>query len=374
MRMPAAVQTAVNAFNASTGGVKTIGLAPKAFLHGEITFAGKSEVLHSLKPVIQLEKDYGCDCYCVKGIDSNTELARGMRRIGGIFERRLAEFLPENDIRGMGDKGMRDRVWGDTRELTLKDLFTSIRTVRTIDWAFPGGTINSSGYQFIAESILKHALTDSRGLTIGDPSLRQVAAYIEKMKGKKGTDRAADHMIASAVLYSMVSSSVEEALRNSSLMSGAAELYGALRLPYESAIFYELALDMMPPWRSMDEDERKFKNELHSAAARQWLVTLSPGSRGDGYYLSRLFRAMRQAWEGADMEMLGDAHSLHASFLNRNSEYQDAAHAKFRQGLTEVESFERSNWDLGGDDVNRAAVERIVSIFDAGAALLAEAS
>ena len=378
MGMPAAVQTAVSAFNASTGGVKNIGLAPNTFQNGKITFADKGTVLHSLSPIIELNRDYGCDCYRAKDLDAGPVLNDEVKRIGGIFERRLAEFLPEKDTRSIGDKGMRERAWDDTREMTLKDLFASLRTARTINLFHPGGAINSSGYQFIAESILGQALTDGRGHRISDPSLRQVAAYIDRMKGKDGTDKAADCIIASAVLYSMVTSTVGEALRNSSLMSGAAELYAGLKRPHMSAMLYELALDMMPSWRSMDEEERWFKNELHSAAARQWLATRSPDRSAPYAYIYHVFRAMQHAWDGGDLEALSKSHEEHSSWCldQANPEWRSekrfcpAAHAKFRQGLTEIERLERNNWDLGGNDLNRAAEEKIVKIFEEGDWLL----
>ncbi len=378
MNMPAAVQTAVSAFNASRGGVKNIGLAPMAYQNHSITFASRGEGLPPLSPIIELNRGYGCDCYRAKDLDVDPVLHDEVKRIGGLFARKLGEFLPKMDSRNFGDNKMRDRVWSDTRELTMNDLFASMRTGRTVNWANWANDNIDSGYLYIAGSILSQAVTDSFGDTIDDPGLREIRDYIDRMKGKDGSDIAADRMIASAVLSSMVISSVEKALFNSAIMAGAAELYGALKRHSASALFYELALDMMPQVRGLDDKEKGFKIELHSAAAGQWLATRSPNKSGPYAYMYYVFRAMRHAWDGGDLEALSKSHEEHSSCCldQDNPEWRSekkfgpAAYAKFRQGLTEIDRLERSNWDLGGDDLNRAAEEKIVKIFEEGDWLL----
>ncbi|MFA4974099.1 MAG: hypothetical protein WC683_15930, partial [bacterium] len=117
---------------------------------------------------------------------------------------------------------------------------------------------------------------------------------------------------------------------------------------------------------------------LHSAAARQWLATRSPDRSAPYAYIYHVFRAMQHAWDGGDLEALSKSHEEHSSWCldQANPEWRSekrfcpAAHAKFRQGLTEIERLERNNWDLGGNDLNRAAEEKIVKIFEEGDWLL----
>jgi len=366
-----AIPEAITTFQAGLSamvGQPRFGIAPSAYEDGDIVFADADAELKPFEPVIKpgrmvdpevisskfssLEPEY------IEGIGLSAPdkgLIADYARMKSLLTRPLGEYLPEKDPRKLAIlANSQARAWEFVRERSASDLIDAIRLARAVNF------VSDPMYPDEMAPIGRHGPTYI-GELIWDKVSQRCAADCVRL----------EHQLVSAlILYEIAIPVLEPMLQQVKRLSPIMREYSE-RYHYEAAaMIAELAFSMIPEVEG-DGDKPTVRAAFAGVAASNWKWSLRYHGEQDTL-MWRLFRGMRMAWDGKDMEALLSFHDTHGALLRKGDDPIGAGNAYARKAWSRVEALRQDGYDLGDSRLTYNAWHVIGSDLSTAARLFNE--
>lgn len=334
------------------------GLVANGIVDDEIAFVNPGDGLEPLAPEIRVGREFEQLPEHMMTVHSHLEALEAMEAIHsgrmerGYFADRkyiksilatpLGEYLPETDPRDVEPVEERDEAWDKVRGCSLNDLVDAVRMVRAATYAVDAtqpaynGKVPEYGFSFLGKMIFE------RGTKVW-------------MKD----NRRREHILISALLLTETTShSLDFAKGMSDRVSRVAEEYAQEGRHDAAAMLYERALMMFVPFSELGKSVGEAKAEVMVKAATEWFEARTRRVDIDAFRW-RLSRAMRLAWEGGDMSLLGQLHETHQHMFEGFEQHFEGAKSRVRRASTEVEHLRQRGWGLGDRFANQKVWESV---------------
>ena len=312
-------------------------------MNDDIEFVNHGEKLAPFEPIIDAGR-YSPQI-APTALRKGSGFSHDERYICSILSAPLSRYLPEKDPREWGEIKEQERAWDVVGERSLNELLDVIRTAKAVNHVRPQSEsfdynyIDTYGFRFIAEQI------------------RMMG------EGADDVDRRLEHILVSALLLYEIQYShgsfTDWMWKHSSDVSKVAEEFSEKGHRDGSAKLHEVAWTMLPQYDSVNHLHER-RRDLSAKAAKEWFESLTRDLSG-GTFMLRLFQGLRMAQDAGDHRMLWNFHNLHASFLEDDELEVGAGEARVRAAFVELERLRRRVYDLGSNDLNRDAWEKIGS-------------
>jgi len=319
-----------NAFNSFHTNITNVtlapgfGLVPMAVEGNRIAFGNIGSPRSDVGLLVDFEIPACAGCVHLE----DSTLPKGVNRIRGLFGRRLAEFLPEEDPREVGGKEIQQRMWDHIRWMTVRDVVRTLRHARAINWVQGGRPdetlVGRHGFNYLQSLIVKGA-SQEETIDGADGMIVSAAILHELSEGSEAQTREVADRVVQAVWT------------NAELGEHAA-----------AAALYEFASTLLP------EGEDVKRLFFMSESRGQWRKEIDRKKYDEPAFIHGLYRLMSSEWDSYgtdswDPGKLSGLYAIHAECVSSMKLQMEAGGSMVRQAWAWTDRLKHKGWKLDED-------------------------